>query len=60
MHLGFYEAFRSVAKDTYDVVQKLFSKYPQAKMTVTGHSLGAALSTISAIETNKKSPNLAT
>lgn len=29
-------------------------------MTVTGHSLGAALSTISAIETNKKSPKLAT
>lgn len=60
VHVGFYEAFRSVAKDTYDIVQKLLAKYPSAKMTVTGHSLGAALSTISAIETNKKSPKLAT
>jgi predicted lipase len=41
-------------------VQTLVQKYPNAKMTVTGHSLGAALSTISAIEMNKKSPKLAT
>jgi putative lipase involved disintegration of autophagic bodies len=49
-----------VAKETNDVIQKLVTKYPEAKVTVTGHSLGAALSTISAIETNKKSPKLAT
>ncbi len=60
VHLGFYEAFRSVATETYNVVQSLIQKYPNAKMTVTGHSLGAALSTISAIEMNKKSPKLAT
>ncbi len=60
VHLGFYEAYRSVATDTYNVIQSLVQKYPHAKVTVTGHSLGAALSTISAIEMNKKSPKLAT
>lgn len=58
--MGFYEAYRAVATDTYNAVQTLLQKYPHAKVTVTGHSLGAALATISAIEMNKKSPKLAT
>lgn len=28
VHVGFYEAFRSVAKDTYEVIQQLLAKYP--------------------------------
>ena len=58
MHLGFYEAYRSVASDTYYVISNLVAKYPNAKITVAGHSLGAALSTISAIEINRKFPKL--
>ncbi len=49
VHLGFWEGFKSVATDVHNTIQKLVTKYPKAKMTTTGHSLGAALSTISAI-----------
>lgn len=60
VHLGFYEAHKAISKEVYEAVQTLLAKYPKAKVTSTGHSLGAALSTIAAIEINKKSPKLVT
>jgi hypothetical protein len=35
----------------------LVKKYPNATILTTGHSLGAALTTISALELSKKFPN---
>ena len=53
-----YEAYRSVSQQTYEAIQILHNKYPSASVLTTGHSLGAALAMISAIEINKKSPSL--
>ena len=46
MHQGFYNAYASVEGYVRSDVQKLSALYRDAKIFVTGYSLGAALATI--------------
>jgi len=50
VHHGFWEAYKVVSKDIVTSVLQLRSKYPQWPIYVTGHSLGAALSTLLSVE----------
>ena len=50
IHAGFYFDYRSIERDLMTKVEELLSKYPVEKIVCTGHSLGAALSTINGLE----------
>jgi hypothetical protein len=50
VHSGFYKAEQQVIGDVHEQVSSLVSKYPSATIMVTGHSLGAALATLTAID----------
>jgi hypothetical protein len=50
VHSGFYAAEQSVIGEIFDEVDKLRSKYPNWKILCTGHSLGAALATLAALD----------
>ena len=48
VHKGFYAAEQAVISQVKDEVVRLLSKYPNYQVLVTGHSLGAALATLTA------------
>ena len=50
VHSGFYDAALAVFPDVLSEVQRLRALYPAYKVLVTGHSLGGALSHITALE----------
>lgn len=50
MHLGFHFAYKVVEKELLETVGPLLNKYPNASIIVSGHSLGGAMATISALE----------
>lgn len=50
VHKGFYEAEISVLKTIVETVHELLQQFPDFEVIVTGHSLGAALATLTAIE----------
>eukprot|EP00762_Andalucia_godoyi_P007513 ANDGO_00832.mRNA.1 Lipase len=50
VHAGFWDGLRSVRKQIDAQLDGLFEKYATRKITCTGHSLGAALSTLMAYE----------
>ena len=50
VHKGFYDAEQSVLGQVLPAVQSLVSKYPSYEVVVTGHSLGAALATLTAMD----------
>ncbi|KAG1690057.1 hypothetical protein DVH05_028395 [Phytophthora capsici] len=50
VHQGFYWAYRSVALQVVDTLQKLRKEHPQATLMVAGHSLGGAVAAICAFE----------
>lgn len=50
VHKGFYEAEQSVIDDVTKEVSRLHDVYPSYRIVVTGHSLGAALATLAAID----------
>ena len=50
MHQGFYNAFMSVEHYVRIDVQGLLQLYRDAKIYVTGYSLGSALATIAALD----------
>lgn len=54
VHAGFYASYESVASQTDKHITDLVNKYPEALITVTGQSLGGALSTFCAIEVQLK------
>lgn len=54
VHAGFFAAWESVANQTEKHVGELLTKYSTAQITVTGQSLGGALSTFCAIELQLK------
>jgi hypothetical protein len=49
LHQGFLEAYRSVAGELEDILSDLLTSYPGFKLAITGHSLGGAMSIVSAI-----------
>jgi len=50
VHKGFYKAQQGVIGAVTGYVQTLKSKYPSYTVIVTGHSLGAAMATLTAID----------
>jgi hypothetical protein len=50
VHSGFLAAEQSVYSQVLDAVSNLNAKYPNYKIAVTGHSLGAALATLTALD----------
>jgi len=50
VHKGFYNAKQSVIADVLDQVGKLRTTYPKYTILVTGHSLGAAMATLTAAD----------
>ena len=50
VHKGFYEAFESARDGVRSAVQDLKQKYPSYKVVVTGHSLGAAMALLTALD----------
>jgi hypothetical protein len=43
VHQGFYKTFMSVQEQVMNLTTSFMTQYPSAALTVTGHSLGAAL-----------------
>jgi hypothetical protein len=54
IHGGFYEALEAVKGKIFEGLRNLFLTCPGYKLYVTGHSLGAALSTLFAFEVASK------
>lgn len=50
MHKGFREAEQKVIGGVLSAVKSLQSKYPSYQVICTGHSLGAALATLTAFD----------
>lgn len=50
VHDGFYIAWQSLANIVMQQVQELRRKYTNAPISVTGHSLGAAIATLAAVD----------
>lgn len=50
VHEGFYKAEQGVYSTVYDEVSRLVNEYPSYQIVVTGHSLGAALATLTALD----------
>lgn len=50
VHKGFYTAEQAVFLQVKNEVDRLLSKYPDYQVLVTGHSLGAALATLTAVD----------
>lgn len=48
--LGFYKEWNDLLPQVIPAVQQLHSQYPTFQITVTGHSLGAAISILCALE----------
>ena len=47
---GFYKLFESLQTNIYKIVDELIEKYNTNQLLITGHSLGAALSTLNAFD----------
>ncbi len=50
VHAGFYKAQQSVYPTILSQVQALKAKFPSYQVIVTGHSLGAAMATLTTLE----------
>jgi predicted lipase len=53
VHKGFYSAEQDSLTNVLSVVKDLKSKYPSYSVLVTGHSLGAALATLTILDMQK-------
>ena len=53
VHKGFYAEWNSMAKDILKGVSVLHQRHPSADVLVTGHSLGAAVSILAALDVAK-------
>jgi len=50
VHMGFYDTYLSVQKELHTALAALIQEYPNYPIQVTGHSLGAAISVIAALD----------
>jgi hypothetical protein len=50
VHKGFYDAQKSVSASIVTAIQNLKKKYPSYTVVVTGHSLGAAMATLTTVD----------
>lgn len=50
VHSGFFESYLGIKEDLLSYVNELSILHPKALLTITGHSLGAALATFAAID----------
>ncbi|CAI2180123.1 12549_t:CDS:2 [Funneliformis geosporum] len=50
VHIGFYQAFLEVQSDVFNEIQKLHKTNPEYKIVFSGHSLGGALTLLSALD----------
>jgi hypothetical protein len=50
VHRGFHDAWSSVKAQVYGLLQPLLTAYPNAMLHVTGHSLGASVALLAAVE----------
>ena len=56
-HYGFTQMWDTFREEMHDYIHSLVDQYPTASILVTGHSLGAALSTVAAYDTKIEFPN---
>ncbi|CDO93757.1 unnamed protein product [Kluyveromyces dobzhanskii CBS 2104] len=57
IHKGFYRFIKTLSKDFLQRVERIFKRYPDYNLVVTGHSLGAALASICGIELKLRGHN---
>ncbi|ORZ23139.1 lipase [Absidia repens] len=50
VHAGFYDSYVSVQEKVLTTMGQLFTKYPDYKIDITGHSLGAAQAVLGAMD----------
>lgn len=50
VHIGFYNAYKDVAPLVRNLAQRLLSQFKDAKLIITGHSLGGALAVFCALD----------
>jgi predicted lipase len=58
LHHGFQETWDHTATEVLSQVQALLAKFPRSPILLTGHSLGAAVSTINYVWLRCKLPNV--
>ncbi|CAN8095158.1 unnamed protein product [Discula destructiva] len=50
VHNGFYESWQQIKSYAQEFVQGAYALHPDYKLTLTGHSLGAAVATVAAVD----------
>lgn len=50
VHTGFLESYKGISGPLCEYVRNLFKRNSKARLTVVGHSLGAAMATLAAID----------
>jgi len=57
VHDGFYSAYQRLQPQVISAVDSLQAQFPDYNIIVTGHSLGAALATLAAMDVGRRSNN---
>jgi predicted lipase len=50
VHAGFYNVYETLKEQIDKNVKKMIEENPDAKITVTGHSMGASVATLAAVD----------